>query len=209
MVDKSNEYCFVPSSPTQSRCSNTGIFEVNDVTDLLNGRQWSGTFGNLELIQTQTAAAHDTEVDFTSIDETTYDTHLLTISNAGNVSGTMYMWLRFMESGVVNTGVNYGYAYELLNNTNNTPVGSNGNSYLRFPVHTEGSNEAHGAVWLFNLGKTERSHVVTHGGYGAQGVGGHGGGYYSREVAVDGIRVTAGSYSFNGGVISLYGVNKV
>jgi len=119
------------------------------------------------------------------------------------------MWLRFMESGVVNTGVNYGYAYELLNNTNNTPVGSNGNSYLRFPVHTEGSNEAHGAVWLFNLGKTERSHVVTHGGYGAQGVGGHGGGYYSREVAVDGIRVTAGSYSFNGGVISLYGVNKV
>jgi len=61
MVDKSNEYGYVPSSPTQARGSNTGIFEVNDVTDLLNGRQWSGTFGNLELIQTQTAAAHDTK----------------------------------------------------------------------------------------------------------------------------------------------------
>ena len=31
MVDKSNEYGFVPSSPTQARGANTGIFGVNDI----------------------------------------------------------------------------------------------------------------------------------------------------------------------------------
>jgi len=30
-MSKSNEYGYVPSSPTQARGSNTGIFEVNDV----------------------------------------------------------------------------------------------------------------------------------------------------------------------------------
>ena len=53
MVDKSNEYGYVPESPTQARGSNTGIFEVNDVTDLLLAQQWSGDFGKLQLIQTQ------------------------------------------------------------------------------------------------------------------------------------------------------------
>lgn len=207
-MSKSNEYGYIPESPVQARGSNTGVFEVNDISDLLINQKWSGQFGNLELIQTQNAATHDTEVDFTSIDETIYDTHFLTIANAGNVSGTMYMWLRFMESGVVNTGLNYGYNYELLNQTNNTPVGSNGIGYLRIPIHTEISSGGHGFAWLFNLGNSsERSLAITQGSIGAQGVGGHGGGYFSNQSTVNGIRVTAGSYNFNGAQISLYGVN--
>lgn len=40
MVDKSNEYGYIGASPTQSSSANTGIFEVNDVTDLLNSNQY-------------------------------------------------------------------------------------------------------------------------------------------------------------------------
>ena len=40
MVDKSNEYGYIGASPTQSSSANTGIFEVNDVVDLLNGSQF-------------------------------------------------------------------------------------------------------------------------------------------------------------------------
>lgn len=210
MVDKSNEYGFVPSSPTQARGSNTGVFEVNDVLDLLNVKQWSGSFGNLELIQTQNPATHATEVDFTSIDETTYDTHLLTIANVGNVSGVMYMWLRFMVSGTVDTNNNYAYNHELLNQTNNTPVGDNQESYLRLPIHTENSSGGHGYVWLRGLGSSSSYSVaLAHSTIGAQGVGGHGGGTYYQKNVVTGIRVTTGSYNFNGGQISLYGVNAV
>ena len=210
MSDKSNVYGYVSGGPTQARTSNTGVFEVNDVNSLLGSKDWSGLFGNLELIQTQTAATHDTEVDFTSIDETTYNTHLLTIANAGNVSGTMYMWLRFMVSGTVDTNNNYAYNYELLNQSNNTPVGDNQESYLRIPIHTENSSGAHGYVWLRGLGSSSSYSVaLSQGSIGAQGVGGHGGGTYYQKNVVNGIRVTAGSYNFNGGQISLYGVNAV
>ena len=50
MVDKSNEYGYIPSSPRQARGSNTGIFGVNDIVDLLNAEQWSGDFGSYKLI---------------------------------------------------------------------------------------------------------------------------------------------------------------
>ena len=44
MVDKSNEYGFVGASPTQSSSANTGIFEVNDVVDLLQAGQYKLQF---------------------------------------------------------------------------------------------------------------------------------------------------------------------
>jgi len=78
MVDKSNEYGYVPSSPTQARGSNTGIFEVNDVTDLLNAQQWSGDFGTLELIETQTVSSSST-ADFTTLGS--YNVHLFTFND--------------------------------------------------------------------------------------------------------------------------------
>lgn len=40
MTNKSNEYGYIGASPTQSSSANTGIFEVNDVTDLLNSNQY-------------------------------------------------------------------------------------------------------------------------------------------------------------------------
>ena len=47
MVDKSNEYGFVGASPTQTELVNTGVFEVNDVVDLINANQWySGLVGD-------------------------------------------------------------------------------------------------------------------------------------------------------------------
>ena len=52
MVDKSNDYGYIPSSPTQAYGSNKGIFESNDVVDLINDSQWSRP-GQLELIETK------------------------------------------------------------------------------------------------------------------------------------------------------------
>ena len=35
-MSKSNEYGYIQDGPTQSSTSNSGVFEVNDVIDLLN-----------------------------------------------------------------------------------------------------------------------------------------------------------------------------
>lgn len=212
MVDKSNEYGYVPSSPTQARGSNTGVFEVNDVTDLLAAGQWSGIFGNLELIQTLTPSAHDTVADFDTIHETTYDTHFLTVCNLGNVSGQAEMWIRFKEGGVLNSGTNYAYNYELLNQTNNTYYGSNATTYIRTVIRNEQGSNGYGVVWLYGLGNSSSYSVVTfHSGIGAQGHGGQGGGTFYSKSAVDGISIQPGNnYGFNAEtVLSLYGINTV
>ena len=39
-MSKSNEYGFIGASPTQSSSSNTGVFEVNDVVELLDDSKW-------------------------------------------------------------------------------------------------------------------------------------------------------------------------
>lgn len=212
MVDKSNEYGYIPSSPTQARGANTGVFEVNDVIDLLAASQWSGIFGNLELIQTITPAVHDTEADFDTIYESTYDTHFLTVCNLGNVNGQSEMWIRFKEGGVLNSGTNYAYNYELLNGTNNTPVGSNATTYIRTIIRNEIGSNGYGVVWLYGLGNSSSYSVATvHSGLGAQGHGGQGGGTFYVKSAVDGIRITPGNnYAFNAEtVLSLYGINTV
>ena len=54
-MSKSNEYGFIPQSPTQAG-SNTGIFESNDILDLLANNKWTlQEVSTLNLIQHQTA----------------------------------------------------------------------------------------------------------------------------------------------------------
>ena len=110
MVDKSNEYGYVPSSPTQAYGSNTGVFQSNDVVDLINENQWSRP-GQLELIQTQTGSGV-TFVDFTSIQESTYNVHFMTLNNFGFYEQSQNMGFRFYESGTLETAGVYHYAFQ-------------------------------------------------------------------------------------------------
>ena len=41
MVDKSNEYGYIPASPTQSSSSNSGVFGVNDIVGLLTDGKYA------------------------------------------------------------------------------------------------------------------------------------------------------------------------
>ena len=110
MVDKSNEYGFVPSSPTQARGSNTGIFEVNDVTDLLNAQQWSGEFGKLELIQTYTPSGVGS-FDITNFG-TGYNVHFLTFNDM-SIGDNRDLFIRVYVGGVEQLGAtDYGRAFQ-------------------------------------------------------------------------------------------------
>lgn len=88
MVDKSNEYGYVGASPVQADGSNTGIFEANDVLDLINSGQWYSGFvsDELNLIYKYTFTGSESTVDFKSTDifPDTYDT----IYIAGDLAGT-------------------------------------------------------------------------------------------------------------------------
>tara|TARA_S200002703_G_C3786434_1_gene242505 strand:- start:1230 stop:1874 length:645 start_codon:yes stop_codon:yes gene_type:complete len=116
MSDKSNEYGFVPSSPTQADGANTGIFEVNDVVDLITSGQWYSGFvaDDLNLIYTYTFTGAESTVDFlsTDIDPTVYDTLYL----VGDISGTSMTSMNVVFSdddlsSTVTTNINRTVAY--------------------------------------------------------------------------------------------------
>ena len=112
MVDKSNEYGYVGASPTQTEVANTGVFEVNDVVDLINTNQWySGLVADeLNLIYEYTFNGSESTVDITTneIDPTVYDTLYV----VGDISGTSMTAMSFVASeddlATTYAGTNYG-----------------------------------------------------------------------------------------------------
>lgn len=86
-MSKSNEYGYIPESPTQAEGSNTGVFEVNDIIDLLALGQWSLQKTGLVHISTQVATGSTNYIDFTNIENDTYTQQLFIFSGGGTTNG--------------------------------------------------------------------------------------------------------------------------
>jgi len=208
-MSKSNEYGYIPESPTQARGSNTGIFEVNDVTDLLLAEQWSGDFGKLELIETQTASS-DSFVDFTSIQESTYNVHFMTL-NITDLSSSAYLGTRFYESGVLETASVYQEAYFTINSAGST---SEIRSTARDRIIITQSNQSGTApnlyIYFYNLGDSAKYSFVTSHSNGEKFPDSSyntyfGSGVLPQTSTVDGIRIFPESGNITG-TLSLYGI---
>ena len=72
------KYGYKGAEPTQSFGNNTGVFDPNDINNLIADNKWT-SFGQLELIETQTASGVAT-VEFTDIKEDIYNVHFVTCS---------------------------------------------------------------------------------------------------------------------------------
>ena len=102
MSDKSNKYGYVGVDiPAQSFGTNKGVFNPAEINDLVANNQWT-TFGQLELIQTQTASS-DSFIDFTAIQESTYNVHFLTVNNYQANTDNTILTIDCFESGVLKT----------------------------------------------------------------------------------------------------------
>jgi len=211
MVDKSNEYGYIPSSPTQAIGANTGVFEVNDIVDLLAAQQWSGDFGSLELIQTQTladATYATTEVDFTDLGN--YKVHLLTQTNLKN-NGYMYTALQLSVGGTFQTTGYYSAHQRIEDNSTGSIYTQSNDANIVFGLYTyRGSNTY---VWLYNLLDVNEKAFVNFQTVGIEGnnagvSSGFGGGFRNTNAAYDGIRIThqAGVSLGGYGTWSLYGL---
>jgi len=77
-----SEYGYIPESPEQSFGNNKGIFTPKDIYDLTRADKYTN-YGQLELIETQTASA-DSSLDFISLGS--YNVHFLTYSFDGGAS---------------------------------------------------------------------------------------------------------------------------
>ena len=101
------KYGYKGAEPTQSFGNNTGVFDTNDINNLIADNKWT-TFGQLELIETQTASA-DSSIQFTDIKEDIYNVHFMTFNmtesttalrtRISNNGGSSYIASSYQEAG--------------------------------------------------------------------------------------------------------------
>ena len=104
-----SEYGYIPESPEQSFGNNKGIFTPKDIYDLTRADKYTN-YGQLELIETQTASA-DTFILFNDIKEDIYNVHFMTMTNYKGTTTNTEARIRFYENGVEESGNVYQFAY--------------------------------------------------------------------------------------------------
>ena len=168
--------------------------------------------GKLELIETQTAS-NDSALDFTSIQESTYNVHFMTVSNFQPASDNHYIAYRLYESGVLETAAVYqqarqfGIATGTFGESRSTGVDEVTVSHAT-GTDNEETNNCY--IYFYNLGAPKYSFSTSH----SSGVSA--GGTFGFEFAsavlpqtstVDGIRIlTDQGSNMEHATVSLYGI---
>ena len=215
----SNEFGYIPESPEQSFGNNKGIFTPTDIYDLTRADKFT-QYGQLELLQTQSVSGVSV-VDFTSLDENTYNVHFLTFNNVtSTASGFHYHNVRFSNDGgsTYTNATNYDYA----NQYGGVNAGDFSDS-LRSASATEigdifaltGTNTeiaGNGYMYFYNLGDSTKYSFTTHHNMaqidGASAYMYFGSGVYQVAEPIQAFRwFSDSSVTFNGD-FSLYGIKE-
>jgi hypothetical protein len=205
------KYGYKGAEPTQSFGNNTGVFDPNDINNLIADNKWT-TFGQLELIETQTVSGSPTSLDFTSIKENEYNVMFLTINNLVHSGSTSNIGLRFYESGVLETASVYQYAQQrgTTGGTFSDTDRSTGMSSILISPYSmnAGAGNYNMYCYFYNLGDSSKySFTSYHSFVEATSTGfGFGSGVLPQTSVVDGIQIYTYVRTLTSGTASLYGI---
>jgi len=155
------KYGYKGAEPTQSFGNNTGVFDPNDINNLIADNKWT-TFGQLELIHTENASSVSS-VEFKSSTGTldlSYNVHFLTINNFKPSNDNAQLVSQVSS----NDGSSYysnAYQFAYQEGKSGGTFGesrTNDFSYLRI-IHTTGNatNESgNGYCYFYNLGDSTK-----------------------------------------------------
>jgi hypothetical protein len=164
--------------------------------------------GKLELIETQTFTTV-LNVDFTSIDESTYNVHFATVSVDRQTTSGESIGIQFYESGVLETATVYQFAYQ------NGEAGgtfseskSTGANRIFATAFVDAGDKKFSYNYFYNLGDSSKYSFQTMQSTAIQGTNykmRFGSGVLPQASTVDGIRFTSVTGTMTG-TISLYGI---
>ena len=210
-----SEFGYIPEAPEQSFGNNKGIFKPKDIYNLDQADKWTN-YGQLELIETQTASAVAT-LDFTSIQESTYNVHFLTMNNIENATEAYAINIQLFESGTIENGSVYHYAIQNMRTDGSfSEARSTAYASLYGSADTDNAEYAGGSyVYLYNLGDGAKYSFSTfHSMAGYDNGTDHGFARFGSSVlpqasTVDGIRLISSVGGGNiSGTFSLYGIKE-
>ena len=188
---------------------NSGVFSISDVADL----EKQGKFGgSLELIEHQTYSSAVANIDFTSIQESVYDVHLL----IGKYSfGTAdLVGFRFFESGVLETASVYQVARQ-FNRADGTSGEARSTAVADIFVGESTTQPQDIYLYIYNAGNSNKytfttQHLTTVNNSSVYFTS-FGGGVLPQASTVDGIRAfgRVSGNNFDDFDVKLYGVKQL
>lgn len=160
-----NNFGIIGSIPDQ-RSTNSGVYDLSEINNLQSSSEWSNKNGLTRIETIEYSASATNQINFTSIEETQFRVHLLTIDKfvpaTDNIEMRMRMFLS--GSGTAESSSNYNYhqlrgqSAGTFNNGNSTAL-----SYISWANNQGSANLEHGnaVFWLFNAGdSTQRTGVI-------------------------------------------------
>ena len=189
---------------------NIGLYTPSDILQLTKDGNWGGS---LELIEEQTYSTGVNNIDFTSIKENIYNVHFMTIDNLTTPVESGTDFIRFYESGVLESGSVYQYASQagdIVGNFNETRSTANTGILLG----STGSSVKKGAyIYFYNLGNSSKYSYCTFHLTNVRSGNDNmrfGGGVLPQASTVDGIRYAyTGSSTISDFTIKLYGIKEI
>ena len=219
-MSKSNKYGYSGVDiPTQAFQANVGKFDPAEINELVADNKWT-QYGQLELIETQTYSSAVSFVDFTSIQESTYNVHFMTFSQmSGATDNTETISIRFYESGVLETASVYQFAEQYNGLSSGSAsfgetksTGTNSFNCFAQQSVTNGTNDSwNGYCYFYNLGDSSKYSFST---YHTSSTFVNSAQYYSvfgssvlpQASQVDKIKIFSASGNITNADISLYGI---
>ena len=204
-------YGYLGQNTPNQTVSNSGVFDISSAADLTKQGKFGGS---LELIEEQTVSSAVAQVDFTSIQESKYDVHLLQLNNFETVSGTNILTLRFSnDSGSSYESSNYQYAMQRYGSTFIERKSTSGSEF-HYLATKDSTNVYQAYIYLYNLGNSSKYSFITNqspvGVDGAYIFGYFGGGVYAVAETINALRIfNSTGANFTQGTAKLYGVKQL
>ena len=160
----SSEFGYIPESPEQSFGNNKGILTPTDIYDLTRADKYT-QYGQLELIQTQEVTSSTSALDFTSIEENKFNTHLMTFTKFKPIVDGNILQLQFSTNGGSSfSSSGYHYAFESGRSTGSF-FENRSTSYAGIRVNgnqgTASNENSNGYIYFYNLGDSSKYSFVT------------------------------------------------
>ena len=170
--------------------------------------------GKLELIETKTFSGVSF-VDFTSIQENTYNVHFMTLNNIQHTGNLDTTNIQLYENGVLETASVYQQAYQtgtsggLFQEGKSTAIAAPYWSYNNNGTTQDARDSENGYIYFYNLGDSSKYSFFTHQmGFTDFGLYrmSFGSAVLPQASTVDGIRLKMQNGYSASGTASLYGI---
>ena len=160
-----------------------------------------------------TTASGVSEVDFTSIDTSTYRDIMILTSGVQPANNDVDFRLRLITSGGVVTGGNYNYGNISRRQNGTTEVNNSANATFALISNnvagSEGTHTRNAKVEIFNMASTSQWTITRHHEAGVDGddfaIGGVGVSAFKNTDAVTGVRFYFSAGNIASGTFTLYG----